>query len=83
LPPGHRRVEEGRIVGDNILLHHRGRLKQIEEIVRREDIVTLPRREARIRLSTPAETAVQPAPNMRPPPGCPATQAKWVSSSCR
>jgi hypothetical protein len=42
-------------------------LKNIEEIVRRERLVTLPTRDARIKLASEAETASQPAPHMTPP----------------
>jgi len=43
------------------------RLAQIEEIIRREHLVTLPQRPAIIRLASAAETAQQPAPHMVPP----------------
>src|SRR5260370_22430285 len=46
--------------------YHR-RMGQIEEIIRRERLVTLPNRPARMILASPAETASQPAPHMRPP----------------
>jgi len=62
-----RELKKQQIVGDAILPHYEARLKAIEEIIRREKIVTLPAREARIRLSSEAESAQQPAPNMRPP----------------
>jgi len=39
----------------------------MEDIIRREKILTLPKREARIRLASEAESAAIPAPNMRPP----------------
>ena len=62
-----RELKKDQITGDAILPHYQQRLKQVEEIVRRENIVTLPTRDARIRLASPAESAAQPAPNMRPP----------------
>ena len=62
-----RELKKDQITGDAILPHYQQRLKQVEEIVRRENIVTLPTREARIRLASPAESAASPAPNMRPP----------------
>lgn len=43
------------------------RLKDIEAIIRREHLVTLPERKAHIRLATEAESAQTPAPNMQPP----------------
>jgi uncharacterized protein (DUF885 family) len=62
-----RQLKKDQLAGDAILTHYRGRLKQIEQIIRRHDIVTLPAREARIRLASAAESAAGPAPNMRPP----------------
>jgi len=44
-----------------------GRLENIETIVRREGIVTLPSRKAAIRLGTEAESAATPAPHIDPP----------------
>ncbi len=55
------------LVGDAILPHYRQRLRQIEEIVRREGLVTLPARAARIRLASEAESAAIPAPHMSMP----------------
>lgn len=63
-----RELKKDQLVGEAILPHYQQRLKEIEEIIRREHLVTLPNRPARIRLATPAETAQQPAPNMQPPP---------------
>jgi hypothetical protein len=63
-----RELKKEQLVGEAILPHYQQRLKEIEEIIRRERLVTLPTRPARIRLATPAETAQQPAPNMQPPP---------------
>lgn len=40
---------------------------RLEAIVEREGIVSLPDYEMKMRLATPAETAVQPAPHMQPP----------------
>lgn len=62
-----RALKKEQIVGDAILPHYRKRLAQMEEIVRRENLVTLPQREAQIRIATEAEAAQNPAPNMRPP----------------
>jgi hypothetical protein len=63
-----RELKKEQLVGDAILPHYQQRLKEIEAIIARERLVTLPSRPARIRLATPAETAQQPAPNMQPPP---------------
>ena len=43
-------------------------IKQIEDIIRREHIVTLPERAMIMRLASEAENAGQPAPHMQPPP---------------
>ena len=62
-----RALKKEQLVGDEILPHYRKRLEEIESIIRREQLVTLPEREARIRIATDAEAAQNPAPNMRPP----------------
>ena len=62
-----RALKKEQLVGDAILPHYRKRLEEIESIIRREELVTLPEREARIRIATDAEAAQNPAPNMRPP----------------
>jgi len=43
------------------------RIQEIEKIIAREKIVSLPEREMRIRLASEAESAQTPAPNMSPP----------------
>jgi uncharacterized protein (DUF885 family) len=63
-----RELKKQQLVGEAILPFYENRLKQIEEIIRKENIVTLPDRPARIRIATAAETAQQPAPHMVPPP---------------
>src|SRR4029453_17561875 len=45
-----RELKKDQLVGDAILPHYQSRLKEIEEIIRRERLVTLPNRPARIRL---------------------------------
>ncbi|MGH9658464.1 MAG: DUF885 domain-containing protein, partial [Bryobacteraceae bacterium] len=62
-----RDLKKDQLVGDAILAHYKQRLCEIEEIVRREKLFTLPERPARIRVATPAESAASPAPNMRAP----------------
>jgi uncharacterized protein (DUF885 family) len=62
-----RELKKDQLVGDAILPHYQSRLKDLEQIITREKLVTLPTRPARIRLATAAETAQSPAPNMRPP----------------
>jgi uncharacterized protein (DUF885 family) len=63
-----RALKKQQLVGDAILPFYQNRLKQIEEIIRKESLVTLPDRPARIRIASAAETAQQPAPHMVPPP---------------
>ncbi|WP_437525277.1 DUF885 domain-containing protein [Sorangium sp. So ce726] len=62
-----RALKKEQLVGEAILPHYKERLAQIEEILRKERLVTLPERPARIRLGTAAESAEMPAPRMRPP----------------
>jgi uncharacterized protein (DUF885 family) len=62
-----RELKKEQLVGDAILPHYRQRLADIESIIRRERLVTLPSRPARIRLGTAAESAQQPAPHMDAP----------------
>jgi uncharacterized protein DUF885 len=62
-----RALKKDQIVGEAILPHYQQRLAALEEIVRRERVVSLPTRPAQIKLASEAESAAQPAPNMRPP----------------
>jgi hypothetical protein len=59
--------EEGPIDGDKLLDHYHSVLRDIEEIIVRERIITLPERDAGIRIATEAETAAQPAPHLEIP----------------
>ncbi|WP_041855326.1 DUF885 domain-containing protein [Candidatus Korobacter versatilis] len=61
-------LKKQQIVGDAILPFYENRLKQIEQIIVDQQIVSLPSRPAKIRIATAAETAQQPAPHMVPPP---------------
>jgi len=63
-----RELKKQQLVGDTILPFYENRLKQIEEIIVKQQIVSLPDRPAKIRIATAAETAQQPAPHMVPPP---------------
>lgn len=60
-------LKKEQLTGDTILPHYQKRLAEIEAIIRREKLVTLPDRPAMIHLATAAETAQQPAPHMQPP----------------
>jgi uncharacterized protein (DUF885 family) len=61
-------LKKQQLVGDAILPFYENRLKQIEEIVREKQLVSLPDRPGKIRIASAAETAEQPAPHMVPPP---------------
>jgi Bacterial protein of unknown function (DUF885) len=63
-----RALKKEQIPGDQVLPHYQKRLAEIEGIIRREHLITLPDRPAIIRLASAAETAQQPAPHMEPPP---------------
>ncbi len=62
-----RELKKKQIVGEDILPFYQHRLADIEQIIRREHLVTLPARPARIRLASAAESAQIPAPHMQPP----------------
>lgn len=60
-------LKQDQFVGEAILPHYLARLADLEAIIRREGIVSLPTRAASIRLAGPAESAASPAPHMDPP----------------
>ena len=62
-----RALKQEQFVGDAILPHYTSRMKDLEAIITREGIVSLPERAAQIRLASAAESAAQPAPHMQPP----------------
>jgi uncharacterized protein (DUF885 family) len=53
---------------DDVVPWYHDVIAKIEDIIRREHIITLPQREMQMRLASDAETASQPAPHMDPPP---------------
>jgi hypothetical protein len=65
-----RRLKLEQITGDaeQVAEFYRKRLVEIEAIVRRENIVTLPDQPARIRVASLAESAETPCAHMNPPP---------------
>jgi Bacterial protein of unknown function (DUF885) len=63
-----KKLKENQLVGASILPFYKDRLKEIEGIIVKQNLVSLPDRPARIRIGTPAESAQQPAPHMIPPP---------------
>ncbi len=62
-----RALKTRQVSGPAILPLFEGRNARLEEMIQRENVVTLPTRKAVIRLASEAESAMQPAPNMRPP----------------
>jgi len=62
-----RELKKQQVTGEAILPLYQQRVRDMEEIIRREHIVTLPDREMRVRLASEAESVSIPAPNMRPP----------------
>lgn len=62
-----RELRKDQVTGEAILPLYQKRLAEIETIIVREHIVTLPDRKGAIRLASPAETAQTPAPHMKPP----------------
>jgi len=62
-----RELKKEQLVGEAILPFYQKRIREIETIIGKERIVTLPQREMRIRLASEAESAQTPAPNMSPP----------------
>lgn len=55
------------VPADDVLPLYRERLSQLEEIIREQEIISLPERDAAIRLATEAEAASMPAPFLSPP----------------
>jgi len=62
-----RALKKQQLKNADILPLYTQRLAALEDIVRREHVVTLPQRKAKIRLASEAESAMQPAPHMDPP----------------
>jgi hypothetical protein len=61
-------LKKDQLAKDQVEAYYAGVIKQIEDIIRREHIVTLPERAMIMRLASEAENAAQPAPHMQPPP---------------
>lgn len=55
---------DGAIDGDKLLDHYYMILRELETIIKRENIISIPGRAAGIRIATAAETAVSPAPHL-------------------
>ena len=61
-------LKKEQLKADEVMPLYHDRLSQIESIIRREHLITLPERPCIIRVASAAETAQQPAPHMVPPP---------------
>jgi uncharacterized protein (DUF885 family) len=61
-------LKKDQVPKDQVEAYYAGVIKQVEDIIRRERIVTLPGRAMIMRLASEAENAAQPAPHMQPPP---------------
>ncbi|HTV86455.1 MAG TPA: DUF885 domain-containing protein [Dyella sp.] len=53
---------------DDVLPWYHHVIDQIQDIIRREHIITLPERQMQMRVASDAEAAATPAPHMDPPP---------------
>lgn len=62
-----RSLKENQLDSASILPFYQQTIKDIEEIISRKKLLTLPDRDMVIRLATPAESAAAPAPFMSPP----------------
>jgi hypothetical protein len=62
-----RLLKREQLDGKAILPHYEQRIKDLEGIIRREKLVTLPKRSMRFRLASEAESARLPAPYFQPP----------------
>jgi hypothetical protein len=62
-----RQLKKDQWEGKTILPNYEKRIAEVEDMIRRERLVTLPQRSLNIRLASEAESAAVPAPNMRPP----------------
>jgi hypothetical protein len=62
-----RELKKRQITGDAVLPFFQQRIKALEEIIRREGIVSLPDRPMKFRVASEAESVASPAPHMQPP----------------
>jgi uncharacterized protein (DUF885 family) len=62
-----RELKKQQLGGDAIVPHYQKRIKDLEKLVREQNVVSLPAREMQMRLASEAETAAIPAPHLNPP----------------
>lgn len=63
-----RALKQEQLSREEVEPHYRMVIAAIEEIIRREKILTLPDRPMLMRIASEAENAAQPAPHFQPPP---------------
>jgi hypothetical protein len=61
-------LKQNQLKSDQVMPTYHQTLTSIEDIIRREHLVTLPDRPCVVRVASAAETAQQPAPHYQPPP---------------
>ena len=61
-------LKRGTIANDQLEAHYREVIDRIDPIMKRERIVTVPKRPLQMRLGSAAESAASPAPHYLPPP---------------
>jgi uncharacterized protein (DUF885 family) len=59
-----RELKKHQFAGDAILPHYQARMKEIEQIIVANHLLTLPEHKTKFRIATEAETAATPAPHM-------------------
>jgi hypothetical protein len=62
-----RELKQERVPGDEVVGFYKETLGELEAIIEREGLVTLPDRAADIQIASEARTAAQPAPHLNPP----------------
>lgn len=60
-------LKQEQVHGDELMASYRGIMEQLDVIIKREELVSLPDEPARVRMATPAETAQQPAAHLDVP----------------
>jgi hypothetical protein len=60
-------LKQEQVHGDELMASYREIMEQLDVIIEREDLVSLPDEPARVRMATPAETAQQPAAHLDVP----------------
>ncbi|HVT72377.1 MAG TPA: DUF885 domain-containing protein [Lacunisphaera sp.] len=63
-----RELKRDQLPKDQVEPYYHEVIGKIEDLIRREGVVTLPERPMIMRLASEAENAAQPAPHMQPPP---------------